>query len=48
MEGVTRSDAKDIIERILARTPRAIEAVAAHLPSGFPERIAVTILPGAN
>ena len=38
-----RADAEDIIERVLARTPGAIAAVAARLPSGFPERIAATI-----
>jgi serine/threonine-protein kinase HipA len=41
-----RSDAEEIIERVLARTSGAIEAVAARLPSGFPERIASTIFVG--
>lgn len=41
-----RADAEDVIERVLARTPGAIEAVAARLPRGFPERIAATIFAG--
>ncbi|MQA22097.1 type II toxin-antitoxin system HipA family toxin [Rugamonas rivuli] len=38
-----RADAEDVIERVLARTSGAIDAVAARLPSGFPERVAATI-----
>ena len=41
-----RADAEDVIERVLARTTGAIEAVAARLPAGFPERIAATIFTG--
>lgn len=41
-----RADAEDIIERVLARTIGAIEAVAARLPPGFPERVAGTIFAG--
>ena len=41
-----RADAEDIIERVLARTTGAIEAIAARLPSGFPERVAGTIFAG--
>lgn len=41
-----RSDAEDVIERVLARVPGAIEAVCARLPAAFPERIAATILEG--
>lgn len=41
-----RSDAEDIIEKVLARTQGAIEAVAARLPAGFPERVAGKIFAG--
>lgn len=41
-----RADAEDVIERVLARMPGAVEAVAARLPSGFPDRIAATIFVG--
>jgi serine/threonine-protein kinase HipA len=41
-----RADAEDVIERVLARTAGAIEAVAARLPTGFPERVADTIFNG--
>lgn len=41
-----RADAEDIIESVLARTPGAIEAVAARLPPGFPDRVAATIFAG--
>ena len=41
-----RADAEDVIERVLARTTGAIEAVAARLPSGFPEQVAATIFAG--
>lgn len=41
-----RRDAEDIIDGVLARTCGAIEAVAARLPTGFPERIAATIFAG--
>jgi serine/threonine-protein kinase HipA len=41
-----RTDAEDVIERVLARTTAAIEAVAARLPAGFPQRVAETIFKG--
>ncbi|TFW30931.1 type II toxin-antitoxin system HipA family toxin [Duganella callida] len=41
-----RTDAEDIIERVLAKTRGAIEAVAARLSPGFPERVAATIFAG--
>lgn len=41
-----RADAEDVIERILTRTPGAIEAVARRLPPGFPEKVAATIFEG--
>ena len=41
-----RADAEDVIETVLARMPGAIEAVAARLPAGFPERLAATIFAG--
>jgi serine/threonine-protein kinase HipA len=41
-----RADAEDVIERVLARTSGAIDAVAGRLPSGFPERVAVSIFEG--
>lgn len=41
-----RADAEDVIERVLARAAEAIDAVAARLPSGFPERVAATIFTG--
>jgi serine/threonine-protein kinase HipA len=41
-----RADAEDVMERVLTRAPGAIEAVAARLPTGFPERIAATIFAG--
>lgn len=41
-----RADAEDVIEMVLARTAGAIEAVAARLPAGFPERIAAKIFAG--
>ena len=41
-----RADAEDVIERVLARAPGAIAAVAARLPMGFPERIAAKIFAG--
>lgn len=41
-----RADAEEVIERVLARTSGAIEAVAARLPTGFPERIAAPIFAG--
>lgn len=41
-----RTDAEDVIERVLACTNGAIDAVAARLPPGFPERIAAAIFSG--
>lgn len=41
-----RADAEDVIERVLARTRGAIDAVAARLPAGFPDRVATTIFAG--
>lgn len=41
-----RADAEDIIERVLAQTTAAIDAVAARLPTGFPQREAETIFTG--
>lgn len=41
-----RADAEDVIERVLARTNGAIDAIAARLPSGFPDRVATTIFAG--
>jgi len=41
-----RADAEDLIERVLARTTGAIEAVAARLPAGFPQHVAETIFAG--
>jgi serine/threonine-protein kinase HipA len=35
-----------MIERVLARTTIATEAVAARLPAGFPQRVAETIFAG--
>jgi serine/threonine-protein kinase HipA len=39
-------DAEDLITALLARTPEVIERVSARLPTGFPQRIADTILEG--
>jgi serine/threonine-protein kinase HipA len=41
-----RADAEKVIESVLERTSGAIEAVAARLPAGFPERIAAKIFAG--
>jgi serine/threonine-protein kinase HipA len=41
-----RVNAEEVIERVLARTAGAIEAVAARLPVGFPQRVADTIFAG--
>jgi len=41
-----RADAEEVIESVLARTSGAIEAVAARLPSGFPDPVAETIFAG--
>jgi len=41
-----RGDAEEVVESVLARTSGAIEAVAARLPSGFPDRVAETIFGG--
>jgi serine/threonine-protein kinase HipA len=41
-----RPDAEDLIEQVLAATPRAIDAVAARLPSAFPPRVASSIFEG--
>ncbi|MFP4900013.1 HipA domain-containing protein, partial [Paraburkholderia sp. BR14261] len=39
-------DAGPLVERVLARTPAAIEEVAAALPEGFPERVAERLFDG--
>jgi len=41
-----RSDAEEIIENVLGRVDGAIDAVAARLPPGFPERVAAAIFNG--
>jgi serine/threonine-protein kinase HipA len=41
-----RADAEEVIERVLARTNGAIDAVAARLPTGFPEQVAASIFDG--
>jgi serine/threonine-protein kinase HipA len=41
-----RADAEDVIERVLERADGAIDAVAARLPPGFPERVAASIFNG--
>jgi serine/threonine-protein kinase HipA len=41
-----RGNAEDIIERLIARSPIAIDVVAARLPQGSPERVAATIFEG--
>lgn len=41
-----RADAEDVIEDVLARVPRAIDAVAGRLPTGFSDRVATTIFDG--
>lgn len=43
-----RGDAEDVIERVLARTTGAIEAVAARLPAGFSQRVAESIFAGVE
>jgi serine/threonine-protein kinase HipA len=43
-----RSDAEDLIERVLARVPDAVDAVAARLPVGFPEKVAQSIFDGVR
>ena len=43
-----RADAEAVIERGLASTTGAIEAVAARLPAGFPQRVAETIFAGTE
>ncbi|WP_310630116.1 type II toxin-antitoxin system HipA family toxin [Paraburkholderia sp.] len=40
------SDAESIIERLIERTPAAIETVSAALPAGFPERVATKLFDG--
>jgi serine/threonine-protein kinase HipA len=39
-------DAAPIIDRLVARTPAAIEAVGSQLPAGFPQKVAETIFRG--
>lgn len=39
-------NAEDLIERVLERTPGAIERVAGRLPKGFPEQVAQSIFTG--
>jgi serine/threonine-protein kinase HipA len=41
-----RSDAEIIIEGVLERVDGAVDAVAARLPAGFPERVAASIFDG--
>lgn len=41
-----RDDAEEVIERVLARTNGAIDAVCARLPTGFPEQVAASIFDG--
>jgi serine/threonine-protein kinase HipA len=41
-----RPDAEDLIGQVLERTPAAIDNVARKLPSGFPEKVAVSIFEG--
>ena len=41
-----RPDAEDLIGQVLERTPAAIDNVARKLPSGFPEKVAVSIFQG--
>jgi serine/threonine-protein kinase HipA len=41
-----RADADEVIESVLTRASGAIDAVAARLPSGFPDRVAKTIFGG--
>jgi serine/threonine-protein kinase HipA len=43
-----RADADDVIERVLERTAGAIDAVAARLPLGFPQRVAETVFAGVE
>lgn len=43
-----RNDAEDIIERILQRTPGAIDAVAKRLPAGFPDQVANAVFDGLS
>ena len=40
------NDAEDLIESLLARTPEVITQVSGRLPTGFPQRVADTILGG--
>ena len=39
-------DAAPLVERVLERTPRAIDEVASALPEGFPERVAERLFEG--
>ena len=41
-----RTDAEDLIEQVLTRTPSAIDKVASKLPQGFPEKVAESIFNG--
>jgi serine/threonine-protein kinase HipA len=41
-----RTDAEDLIEQVLARTPAAIDKVTSKLPKGFPEKVAESIFNG--
>jgi len=43
-----RTDAEDLIEDVLERTPAAIGKVAAKVPAGFPERVADSIFRGVR
>ncbi len=41
-----RTDAEELIEQVLTRTPTAIDKVASKLPKGFPEEVAESIFNG--
>jgi serine/threonine-protein kinase HipA len=41
-----RVDAEDVIGRVLAATPKAIEAMGSKLPQGFPDWIAESVFKG--
>ena len=41
-----RTDAEDLIDQVLERTPAAIDNVARKLPGGFPEKVATAIFQG--
>jgi serine/threonine-protein kinase HipA len=41
-----RSDAEDVIQRVLETAPTAIEAMGRRLPEGFPDWIAASVFNG--